>query len=188
MKYRKKPVIIEAHQWDGTYRGMNEIESKFPKMRLASRCCNPLTEIVYHWKISTLEGSSYVSKGDFVIRGIEGEFYPCKPEIFEKTYEPDDTAAPSDVTGGGVKKCEYYKRAHHGTIDNYTNGYYCSCAGDIPAAPPGWRDVREDELRLLAEWYRCIEDVNNVWLKDKDNELYIKIKSMIPAPPEGVQR
>ena len=41
-------------------------------------------------KIHTLEGDHEVSKGDFIIKGIKGEYYPCKPDIFEETYEPVD--------------------------------------------------------------------------------------------------
>jgi hypothetical protein len=88
MKYRKKPVEIDAIQWDGTLSGWRKIQSAFPKM--------VTTNIHYHEernearsiRIATLEGSSYVvSKGDYIIRGVKGEFYPCKSDIFEMTYE-----------------------------------------------------------------------------------------------------
>ncbi|MGI6205518.1 MAG: hypothetical protein ACOYJI_02645 [Anaerovoracaceae bacterium] len=57
MKYRKKPIIIEAYQTD------------------------KLVEI------ETLEGVMYASPGDYIITGVNGEKYPCKPDIFKKTYE-----------------------------------------------------------------------------------------------------
>lgn len=58
MKYRKKPVVIEAYQTD--------------------------VELT----IETLEGQMHASVGDYIITGVNGEQYPCKPDIFEKTYEP----------------------------------------------------------------------------------------------------
>jgi len=78
MRYRKKPIEIEAIQWIGN--NFKECEN-FINGDLV-----PLhrSEVL----ISTLEGDMVASKGDFIIRGINGEFYPCKPDIFKKTYEP----------------------------------------------------------------------------------------------------
>jgi hypothetical protein len=82
-KYRKKPVIIEAVQYDGNYRcldvfSINEV-SKF----IVSYDSKGMQCI----KIPTLEGEMTASIGDYIIRGIQGEYYPCKPDIFRKTYE-----------------------------------------------------------------------------------------------------
>lgn len=83
MKYRKKPVIIEAIK----YVGGTAFAEEIPKwLRDAS-----LDKIIY-WEnnnlyIKTLEGVHHVSDGDYVIRGVQGELYPCKPDIFEQTYE-----------------------------------------------------------------------------------------------------
>ena len=74
-KYRKKPVEIEAIQWDGT---LLELTGFAGDAVLVTNGC------VY---IRTLEGDMRLSKGDYVIKGINGEFYPCKPDIFQKTYE-----------------------------------------------------------------------------------------------------
>jgi hypothetical protein len=84
MKYRKKPVVIEAIQFAGN--NSSEI------MLFANTACiNKVGALI----ISTLEGPMLVSKGDFVIKGVNGEFYPCKPDIFEKTYEEVvDTSKP----------------------------------------------------------------------------------------------
>src|SRR4029077_2475448 len=86
--YKKKPVIIEAIQWDGTYHGMKQIEILFPELRTTSCSCHKANNTVTTWSIKTLEGSYYISHNDFIIKGIKGEYYPCKPDIFEKTYEP----------------------------------------------------------------------------------------------------
>lgn len=76
MKYRKKPVIIEAIQWNGNNfeEIMEFIDSDFVHFN---------SELI----INTLEGNMTASKGDYIIKGIKGEFYPCKPDIFEQTYE-----------------------------------------------------------------------------------------------------
>ena len=77
MKYRKKPVVIEAIQFDDS----NYIEcEKFIGKENYDNTLN-------YPNIKTLEGTMRVSVGDYVIRGIKGEFYPCKPDIFEMTYE-----------------------------------------------------------------------------------------------------
>lgn len=77
MKYRKKPVIIEAIQWNGD--NLNEIVMFTEKHNLQ---CGE-NEL----KIKTLEGNMIASLNDYIIKGVKGEFYPCKPDIFEQTYE-----------------------------------------------------------------------------------------------------
>ncbi len=80
MKYKKKPVVIEAIQWNGT--NMAEI-AKFTKN--SGRYIEFEDDIC---RIETLEGIMIASKNDFIIKGVQGEFYPCKPDIFKETYEP----------------------------------------------------------------------------------------------------
>ena len=84
MKYRKKPVIIEAIQWDGTWEDVKRVQ-EFTK-----GACMEKSDLdfkrQYLW-IETLEGEMRVSPKDWIIRGVKGEFYPCKPDIFEATYE-----------------------------------------------------------------------------------------------------
>ena len=89
-KFKKLPVIVEAVQFQADYQTASEIiewinkETGFdPKSNL-----NPCASYYYgDLTIRTLEGDMHASKGDWIIKGISGEFYPCKPEIFEKTYE-----------------------------------------------------------------------------------------------------
>ncbi len=76
-KYRKKPVVIEAVQWNGP-------QDDAALERFAGHWASIGAEVY----ITTLEGAMRVSPGDFVIRGVRGEFYPCKPEIFAATYDP----------------------------------------------------------------------------------------------------
>ena len=75
-KYRKKPVVIEAIQW--TSDNLSEID-KFTKGKVK----NHESVLI----IPTLEGEMYASLSNYIIKGVNGEFYPCKPDIFDKTYE-----------------------------------------------------------------------------------------------------
>lgn len=91
-KYRKKPVIIEAVQWTGL--NLEEIKGfvgKHLEYHIDDTSwkvfkCRPRVII----KIKTLEGDHLAKEGGFIIKGVQGEFYPCKPDIFEKTYEEID--------------------------------------------------------------------------------------------------
>jgi len=79
MKYRKKPIIIEAFQ-EG-----KECPIWFTKA--VDKGIVYYNEASGKLTICTLEGDMTVDKGDYIIQGVEGEIYPCKPGIFEKTYE-----------------------------------------------------------------------------------------------------
>ena len=93
MKYRKKPVEIEAHQWDGTAEKATEIiDGILMNGGSATYRCDgpggcPGTEGSHYIVIQTLEGDMLASPGDWIIQGVQREFYPCKPAIFEATYE-----------------------------------------------------------------------------------------------------
>ena len=82
MKYRKKPVVIEAFQFDGCLKQCYIPEWAFKAVE---------EDVIYVdngvVKIATLEGDHTVSFGDYIIQGVQGELYPCKPDIFEKRYE-----------------------------------------------------------------------------------------------------
>lgn len=81
-KYRKKPVVIEAVH----YRGHNSfpLVKKFMGDEFDKVLFRPTSEQLI---IPTLEGEHNADVGDWIIKGIKGEFYPCKPDIFEQTYE-----------------------------------------------------------------------------------------------------
>jgi hypothetical protein len=112
--YRKKPVTVEAHQWfeNGDHPGDDthlvtpdsdsttqfepfQSEGKLvryfchPDVPGDSKCRNDCGyQMHYHGWIDTLEGGHVVCPGDWIIKGVKGEVYPCKPDIFEATYEP----------------------------------------------------------------------------------------------------
>ncbi len=110
MKFRKKPVIIEATQWfqngdhpqdghpwvDNTEGDPVPVEGKVvryfrhpEKMYGGGRQCDKCGNIMHnHGWIDTLEGGHIVCPADWIITGVKGEHYPCKPDIFEMTYEP----------------------------------------------------------------------------------------------------
>lgn len=89
MKYRKKPVVIEAVQMTAD---MRRNFGPFPDWALPSlkgKCTEKIANSQRVF-VETLEGTMEVSDGDWIIRGVKGEVYPCKPDIFEATYEPVD--------------------------------------------------------------------------------------------------
>jgi hypothetical protein len=111
MKYRKKPIEVEATQWfkngdhprdnSQPYRPMEEGETlddvlsegqvvryfRHPEVEGSRSCEKCGQQMHYHGWIDTLEGGHIVCPNDWIITGIKGEYYPCKPDIFEATYE-----------------------------------------------------------------------------------------------------
>jgi hypothetical protein len=93
MKFRKKPVVIDAIQWTGN--NLHEVidfTGKHPRWSEWFSSWEDYEERVSKdggiFKIITLEGVMEAIPGDWIIRGVNGEHYPCKPDIFAKTYEP----------------------------------------------------------------------------------------------------
>jgi hypothetical protein len=95
-RYRKKPVEIEAMKWDGTQRHAdvitawikdNDGEAVYEEIAVSASAFNRSWDL--RIAIRTLEGWIYASPEDVIIRGIQGEFYPCKPDIFEATYDKE---------------------------------------------------------------------------------------------------
>ena len=86
-EYKKKPVVVEAVQWTGNNRAEmcefidSEVFEIIPRVGLV---------------IHTLEGDHHASPGDYIIKGVNGEFYPCKPDIFAKTYESATLTPPNE--------------------------------------------------------------------------------------------
>lgn len=84
-QFRKKPVVIEAIQWNGYW--TQEAQDFAGDSLKPTEPREGIGVVAYY--IKTLEGNSYwLHKGDWIIKGVNGEFYPCKPEVFEKTYDP----------------------------------------------------------------------------------------------------
>ncbi len=93
MKYRKKPIVIEAEQWfkHGDHIQVKEHDPNptgYPYFSgYTFECSICKIDLYEHGSIKTLEGSHIVCPKDWIIKGVAGEFYPCKPGIFEQTYD-----------------------------------------------------------------------------------------------------
>lgn len=90
-KFRKKPVTIDAVRFDGTPETATPIidwalgqDQTIRYWCEDGEACKADTHVLH---IDTLEGTMTAMPGDWIIRGVQGEFYPCKPDIFEATYE-----------------------------------------------------------------------------------------------------
>ena len=96
-KYRKRPVEVEVIQFDGwNWREVYQFMSNAPLM---------FTQDFRKYEyilIDTLEGVMKAKVGDYIIKGVHGEFYPCKPDIFHETYEDLDTLLDENDTKGGI--------------------------------------------------------------------------------------
>ena len=89
-RYKKKPVIIEAMKYteDNYEEAIAFVGKENCNVIFNRRSMNPnKKEAIVTFFINTLEGNMLVSNGDYIIKGVNGEFYPCKPDIFDKTYE-----------------------------------------------------------------------------------------------------
>lgn len=96
--YRKKPIVIEAvhYDWDDVEKCVDEAQDEIADFMDSNIVCSG-DDI----EIDTLEGTLYAVKGDYIIKGIQGEFYPCKPDIFKATYErvPDGESFVKEIDG-----------------------------------------------------------------------------------------
>ena len=90
--FRKKPVVIEARRWDGSLNGAAHL---CEWINGTSPESDPVGSYVYNtdgvddFLIVTLEGDHRVTPQDWIIKGVAGEFYPIKPDIFDATYDPE---------------------------------------------------------------------------------------------------
>lgn len=97
MKYKKKPVVIDAVKWDG-----NKVSEVTDWISEALDKC-VIIRYGNEVHIRTLEGVMKASPGDYIIKGVNGELYPCKPEIFEKTYEAVEESRGSMCFGDAIE-------------------------------------------------------------------------------------
>lgn len=86
MKYIKKPVEVEAFEFNGTY---DSVRGRIPSSKYTFNPCEQVNGTMHKpfLVIDTLEGNMIANVGDFIIKGVEGEFYPIKEDIFQKTYD-----------------------------------------------------------------------------------------------------
>ena len=135
MKFRKKPIVIEAEQFMDTSDSVSEI------MELAGG--KTLTWHVHNHTLSipTLEGNMTASNGDWIIKGVNGELYPCKPDIFRKTYE-EASISKTETTS---EPCEYCRKPIYLKWNvSFIDGYY-KLNDDCNYCPNCGRKLKENE-------------------------------------------
>lgn len=95
MLFRRKPIVVEAMQFRTTYKGAQKIIDWINKETGWTPEKNTDPPVMYYYgdlTIKTLEGEIHASDRDFIVKGVEGEFYPVKPSIFKKTFDPVRTS------------------------------------------------------------------------------------------------
>ena len=171
MKLRKKPVIIEGVQWTGD--NLSEIQKFYKEDCVLAGGGNEIL-------IETLEGTMAARRGDWILKGVNGEFYPCKPGIKELTYDNvEEDVAPrypwheteSDFRGGDKQRGLYNKftvTRIDGTSEPYKKHYNCryfvlDLTHDKHAIPAidAYQKSCGKEYRQLAEDLRA-------WLKRRE--------------------
>lgn len=121
--YKKKPVVIEAIQWTG--QNQREMFDYLTNYKLTNEFISNYGDNFYidHSKvegglvIKTLEGEHIASIGDYIIKGVQGEFYPCKPDIFVSTYEPAEELEHTDllrISGTNNYVCSHCHKTYEG--------------------------------------------------------------------------
>ena len=116
MQFRKRPLVIEAVRWDGS--NENEIQAF-----IGGYLKRVIGDMLF---IGTLEGIMCASVGDYIIKGVKGEFYSCKPDIFAETYE-DATIPPESLRPQG--------RWIKGELQNGDRRHKCSVCRDECRVP-----------------------------------------------------
>lgn len=157
MKFRKKPVVIEAHAYTGPEvidTLLHWINTNGGEAHRNVRRSDLAVVIV----IETLEGDMAATQGDWIIRGTHGEFYPCKPEIFDASYEPADgpgqTETPAHleptITDRGFKWMPAIDGTHHGRVVVYESSNASSPHVWLKASDEGIGESKSVHLPLAA--------------------------------------
>lgn len=141
-KFVKKPVVIEACQFDGNIRSIDNFPiSEVGKFKVSSENGQ------YCLIIPTLEGDMKALSGDWIIKGVNGEYYPCKPDVFEKTY---------DVVESGVREQTFGEKAVGITFN-----------------PSGADEVHEAKM-LAAKQIDLLEKVHIKLTNDSANTSWVR--------------
>lgn len=198
--YRKKPVTVEAIQWTGENHA-EMCEFIDPEMFEII----PRVGLVIH----TLEGNHHASPGDYIIKGVNGEFYPCKPDIFAKTYETPTLTPPNEPRMINADKLAKRIAGHsnyHG--DSILAAIYCAAEGKendapirpIETTPNEWVSVEDrlpekgqtvlfhqkDGFICCAEYFAGNALMSPGWFIDNDSWDAKEVTHWmpLPAPPK----
>jgi hypothetical protein len=138
MKFRKLPVEIEATQWfkDGDHQAVRPCDLQIGYLEGIGP---------YGW-LPTLEGGHIVTPGDWIITGVKGEMYPCKPDIFALTYEPAGRAQRHDGDKQLSRKHDFVRStlAHHGI-----NNVHTALVADLIHGLDDLRQVGQEPVAIL---------------------------------------
>ena len=138
-KYRKKPVVVEAVQWPCDHPAVERCDCATKPGVYCNNCGHPFIE--------TLEGPMRVAVGDWIITGVNGEHYPCKPEIFTKTYE----AVEADTFETRLRREQQELNARVTSLRTYANKGY-------PSASERQRDLLEQQLTYMTNYLEVLEE------------------------------
>ena len=138
-KYRKKPVVVEAVQWPCYHPAVVHCDCSAKPGTGCANCGHPF--------IQTLEGPMRVSVGDWIITGVNGEHYPCKPEIFAKTYE----AVEVDTFETRLRREQQELNARVTSLRAFANKGY-------PHANEHQRDLLEQQLMYMTNYLEVLEE------------------------------
>lgn len=138
-QFRKKPVIIEAVQWPCDHPAVQYCDCATKPGMARSNCGYPF--------IQTLEGPLRVSIGDWIITGVNGEHYPCKPDIFAKTYE----AVEVDTFETRLRRERQELNARVTALRAFANKGY-------PKVNERQRDLLEQQLVYMTNYLEVLEE------------------------------
>lgn len=187
MKYRKKPVVIEAFKYDGDLTN-NKGEYYIPDwaknaFETGGIYYDTLNNKPGELFIQTLEGNHHVSVGDYIIQGVQGELYPCKPTIFEQTYELESVKEVNSclnrylITHNICGKAEKDIIAVYKSIEDVISFFeYDKNAFNVLQTESG------EEKAILGENIVSISKIK----KDLPHTLTINIDDVIGKTPEEV--
>lgn len=148
MKYRKKPIEVEAFQYTGNFGQTPQwIVDAIAKGVLHLNRLSFETEPELF--VDTLEGTHHVMVGDYIVKGVRGELYNCKPDIFEDTYEKEGKIDRSKWSNCPCNTIEYacctcISRTCHKCVasSEYLQGNYCANCGK-PLNENAWKELEE---------------------------------------------
>lgn len=180
-KFRKRPLVIEAIQYifDGTTRFADEAQDD-----IADFMGQNIVVVGDNIEIQTPEGPIYASPGDWIIRGVAGEFYPCKPDIFTATYEAEAAAALSAPEGDMARALEWLRGFGWVVPDTVKSAIEEAIVAYDPARAGAYSGVKSGRV-AVAEVYEGAFGIHYIACADP-NKLPVGTKLYTtPQPADG---
>ena len=151
-KYRKKPVVIEAFRWTGVPDQTEDPQWIVDAIKSGSVRFQDAGTANVALLIDTLEGTHRADRGDFIIQGVKGELYPCKPDIFAMTYEAAECGTPE--VQGAVERLTNLGMSSAGYCDAVMDAYGTKPVGQFYADISAVLDAlaASEARRVELEW------------------------------------